>query len=194
MKRWIITILIICLGIALTYIEVTAIRREKNAHLEEVVVARHSLERGHVLTEGDLKVVKTSGLDKGSKFTNSISSVVGKVIEHGLSADMVIYEDWLSQGENLLKKGRALTTLKMSPEEALCWQVKNGEHYEIGYVYETTYETIGPVQIVSVHDQQMGQSDVPLYLLIEGSLNDVQKIIKYRNLGRYELIKVGESH
>lgn len=89
-----------------------------------------------------------------------------------------------------LKKGRALTAVKLMPDHAICWVAEIGSFVDIYFISDSgETERLGEVELKKVYDQKLSAEDLLLFAVVEGSESVIEKIMQRRAAGRLEIIK-----
>ena len=88
----------------------------------------------------------------------------------------------------------AMTTLKILPEEALCFRLIKGDKVSL---YHTNPEgeivEMGNVLIKGIYDANLEDAGIPVYLLIEADRKLIEDVIQFRDAGRFEVVRK-ETH
>lgn len=192
MKKMIMVIGLLIFGLLLTYYEINSIRAVNENALTEVVALKKSLESGIAITMDDLKYVLVDSSFDTKQYFEDDKELIGKKLSVALGEDTLLMNQFIKQeGQFSLEKNHAITSLKVLPEEFICWQVDLGDSIELVHVsldYEMTQ--LGEVVIKGIFDQNLkSHASMPTYVVIEGKSSTIEKIILLRDQGRIEAIK-----
>ncbi|HAS72954.1 MAG TPA: hypothetical protein DCS67_02285 [Clostridiales bacterium UBA8960] len=197
MKKTIIAIILLLLGSVITYVEIERIERSKNNDSVSVVVAKNDMKIGDVIQTKDLAMNMIPKDLKTMIYYSDVGELIGKSLRIDLSKDVIINEHMV-KGEPFHDpgNGNAITAIKMLPEEILCWEVALGDAVSIISVSQegNLYE-IGQVIVKGVYYQngnnESKYDNAPVYLLVEGTKEQIKTIIKHRKNGKIEGVKMG---
>ena len=192
MKKLVMVIGLLVFGLLLTYYEVNSIRTVNENALIEVVSLKNTLEAGTTITLTDIEyVLVDSSFDIGHYFEND-QEVIGKKISVTLNEGTLLMDQFIKQeGQLSPDKNHAITSLKVLPEEFVCWQVDLGDSIDLVHVsFDHVMTQLGEVVIKGIYDQNLkSHASMPTYVVIEGSFSTIEKIILLRDQGRIEAIK-----
>lgn len=196
MKKIIIVIALLICGSLITFIEISSI--EKAHHIDQisVVMLKHAVEGGQILTEKDLMIKSVDQAIGNDQYTLSLDQVVGLSLIASMPSGTLINTALLSEKVyHRPEAGKAMTSIRLSPEEALCWEISVGETLELVHITEEqTLKYIGMAVVKGLYNQQLTVNDkqdhVPIYLLVEGSKKTVENLLSARGKGRIEVIKL----
>lgn len=184
---WIIGILL--LGVFLTAFEVSALQKAKSSDLVSVVVARETIEVGVVIEDRHLMMAEIpETLWQPHYFAQKESLIGSKAKERLFKKDIVSAQRLAGSDETTLKKGQAMTSLKLLPEEALCFTLETGDSVGVYLVGEGMDAMIGSVTIRAIYDHYLGEGPVPVFVLVEGPRSLISTIIRERRRGQIELV------
>lgn len=197
MKKTIVAVILLLLGSFITYFEVDRIERSKGDESVHVVVVKNNLKMGNVINVDDLQLKKIPrDLDTMYYYTN-VDDIVGKSVSVDLYKDIILNKQMVSDKQfHDPSIGNAITAIKMLPEEILCWEVSMGDAIVIISVSkEGVVSEIGQVVVKGVYYQNSNQEakydNTPIFLLVEGTKEQIKSIIKHRNNGKIEGVKIG---
>jgi len=192
MKKIVMVIGLLVFGLLLTYYEVNSIRAVNENALTEVVALKKPLEAGATITLDDIKyVLVDSTFDTGHYFEDD-QDVIDKKVAVTLTEDTLLMDQFIKQeGQFSPEKNHAITSLKVLPEEFICWQVDLGDSIDLVHVsFDHEMTQLGKVVIKGIFDQNLkSHANMPTYVVIEGSFSTIEKIILLRDQGRIEAIK-----
>lgn len=190
-KTALILILFFC-GMLLTAFEIKQINEAQEDYLLPVVVLSGDMERGDVFEKENLRIEMVQRSLASSSTFDDINEVVGKTLSISLTNQTIVMSEMLDEKNYFMPgKGLAITAIKFSPEEVMCWEIKSGEVLKIVHVdIEGQLSAIGDVIVKGQYDQsQSNNQDLPIYLLVEGKPAIIEAIIRARGNGRIEAVK-----
>lgn len=194
MKKILMAISILILSFLITFYQINKIKIETLQIFEQVVLINKNLKAGMVIKESDLEYGKINKLWHSTNYYTQKEALIGKtiLIDYGkngiLSSQLVadtVDEKMLTDRKN------AMTALKLLPEEALCWSVAKGDYVNIFHI-DSLYEInlMGNALIKAVYDGQLDNQTIPAYILIEADSETILNIIKFRESGRFEIVRM----
>lgn len=191
MRKLFLVAAVLLVGLLLTAMEVKWIQNEKNTELIQVVGVINPLDAGEILERGNLTMYELLLNQYHDGYYRDYESVVGKTALVDFTEKTLIYDGILKEeAYDVPRPGNSLTALKLDPESALCWSLDIGEPILAVYVGDDGgYNQLGNVTVKGLFDNYMESDGVPTFVLVEGQNKTVENIIRYRSLGRIELIK-----
>ncbi|GAB6107471.1 SAF domain-containing protein [Fusibacter bizertensis] len=200
MKKIGIAVLLFICGGLLTYAEVKHINEQEISYTTDVVALKHDLTEGVVIKEQDLQMVSIPNEILSNNYVQDKDEVIGNTLAIALTELTLINKDVLLEKTYFIpSSGNALTSLRLTPEEMLCWEIEVGELVHVVHVSTDGVLTkLGQVSIKGIYDETLSRnfskkSNVPTFLLIEGNLNVIESIIASRGDGRLEVIKIANK-
>lgn len=196
MKKIIIVIALLICGSLITFIEISSIKRAHHVEQISVVVLKHPVEGGQILTEKDLMLKSVDQSIGSDQYTMALDQVMGLSLIASMPAGTLINKALLTEKVyHRPDTGKAMTSIRLSPEEALCWEITIGEALELVHISEEQdLNYIGMAVVKGLYNQQLTINDkqdhVPIYLLVEGSKKTVENLVTARGRGRIEVIKL----
>lgn len=191
-KIGVVVLLLICGGL-LTYYEFNLINEQKISYVTKVVALRHDLPEGAEISDQDLQIVSIPNQIYNKNYFLDKNDVVGNTLAIELSESALVSRQTLLEKSYFIPtKGMAMTSIRLTPEEMLCWEVEIGERVSVLHVNQDgALKNLGEVTVKGIYDQNLDQkSTVPAFLLIEARLVIVESIVSSRGNGRLEIIKV----
>lgn len=199
MKKIALIIGLLLCSFIITGLEINKINAAKDLKQTQIVILNRDLKAGEVITSSDLSVVKMpSDLTGDSNFYDKFE-IEGNTLALDMPANTVLVKEMIIEHAFFVpESGNGITAIKLNPEEAMCWAVNTGESVIVHFVdLKGEVFEIGEVFVKGNFDQSLSQNtnhtSVPVFLLIEGKYEIVQKIIASRNLGRIEIVKKSEN-
>lgn len=193
MKKWLPIIVMVILSVTLTavYASVEYTRKENEgirlAMLNTTYVA------GQPLAEEDVSWIFVEGILDPSLYMTDISESIGKKSNVAIHEKALLQANWFEAFEmSPVRKGYAWTSLKLLPEEAVCWEFHIGERLQVVHVIEGDLTLLGTVTVRGLYSQDLKHLTHPIYVLIEGEEKLIYQAIKLRQIGRMELLKIIE--
>ena len=200
MKKIGIAVLLFICGGLLTYAEVKHINEPEISYTTDVVALKHDLTEGVVIGEQDLQMVSIPKEIYNINYIQDKNEVIGNTLAIALTELTLINKDVLVEKSYFVpNRGNALTSLRLTPEEMLCWEIEVGEMVHVVHVSTDGVLTeLGQVSIKGVYDENLNRnfskkSNMPTFLLIEGNLSVIESIIASRSNGRLEVIKIANK-
>lgn len=195
-KIAIICLLLVC-SFLVTQYEINDIRKESLKETESIYVVNKDLTAGCTLEEGDLEQAQVLSKWDNENYYQSKEGLIGQTLKIDVTKNMPLTDQmFVKKGESLksIKPHQAITTLKLMPEEALCWEVQPGENVTLYYIDDQTgVISLGPITINQVLDdytKPVKDKQYTTYLLIEGPKSTIEKVMSGRKTGRFELMKM----
>lgn len=197
MKKVIIAVLLLVIGAVVTTLEISQINHAKQDDRIWVVVTQNDLNAGHQISDKDI-ILKSIPKDlQTHDYYSDVSALNGKILKMDIGKGIIINTMMVSeQKKHEPELGKAITAIKLQPEEILCWEVVSGDVITLVAVgNENTVFELGEFTVKGVYYQNSNSEskydDTPVYLLVEGSKDQIKSIIKLRGSGKIEGIKVG---
>jgi hypothetical protein len=193
LKRLITVGAVLLLGLVLTVIEVNWIQNEKKNDTQPVVTLTRSIEAGSTIKKSDLTVKEIDKTLWSDGYVSKPEDVTGKTVLIGMESHSIITSGSLKENAyGLPETGNAITAIKLAPEEALCWTLATGEPVNVVLVDSTlVLRDLGEVTVKGLYDNYLMDSDVPVYVLVEGKRKTIENIVSHRESGQMELLKRG---
>ncbi len=197
MKKILIVVLLFLCGGLLTFVEMKHINNQKMDYTTNVVALKHDLAEGIEIKEDDLQIVSIPNAIYNKNYFQNKNEIIGNTLAIALNESSLINKNMLLEKSYYLpSKGNAMTSLRLTPEEMLCWEIEIGENVHIVHVaLEGVLSILGQVTIKGIYDQNLDQNVniknmMPTFILIEGKKNIIETIISKRGVGRLEVIKM----
>ncbi len=197
MKKIAIIGLLVLMSFLVTQYEINDIRKESLKETERIYVVNKDLTAGCTLEESDLEEAQVLSKWNSKDYYQTKESIIGQTLKIDVTQNMPLTSAmFIKQGDTLksLKPHQAITTLKLMPEEALCWEVQPGETVNLYYIDDQTgVKSLGQVTINQVLDdytKPVKDKQYTTYLLIEGPKSTIEKVMGGRKTGRFELMKL----
>lgn len=187
--------LLLC-GALITIVEIKSIAKANQEDQIPVVVLKHPVEAGQILSDKDVYLKKTDYTLGQELYIQDVDQVVGLSLIASMPAGTLINKALLTEKAYLSPEvGNALSSIKLSPEEALCWEISEGESLELVHISEEQILSyIGATVVKGVYTQQLKMNDsqelVPIYLLVEGDKKTIENLVRARGNGRIEVVKL----
>lgn len=197
MKKIIIAVILLVTGAVVTTLEISQINYAKQDDRVWVVVTQSDLNAGHQLGDKDVLLKAIPKDMQTQDYFSDALALKGKVLKMDVGKGIIINADMLSeQKRHEPEPGKAITAIKLQPEEILCWEVENGDVITLVAIgNENTVLVLGEFTVKGVYYQNSNSEskydDTPVYLLVEGSKDQIKAVIKQRGVGKIEGIKVG---
>lgn len=195
MRKIILLAALVACGVFLTWIEINAINGAQDFDMKEVVTFNRDIKSGSRLELEDFIMTAIPSQLYNSAYFEDPLMLVDQVLKIDVSKAMIPTSGMLLKNAYYSPdEGKAITTLKLSPEEMMCGIIENGEIVTIMSVDEQQQLiTLGEVSIKSVLSQSLepvsATNAIPAYLVIQGPENVVENIINLRNINRMEVIR-----
>lgn len=195
MKKTFAIIGIIAMGCLLTFYQIQAIESAKKIDGLWLVKANVAMPIGHEITARDLAVTWVQKDLFSDDYYHDVDQLIGKTLSAGLSKNTLLTSAFVKEvGRYQPGSGHAITALKFTPEEALCWALEIGEEVMVVQVIEldnghSKIIDLGAVEIKGIYDHYLDSGKVPTFVLVEGKGAVIKKIIEGRDAGRIELMK-----
>ena len=191
MKKIVTVAAVLLMGLLLTAMEVSWIQNEKNREMVGVIGVIKPVQAGEILESGNLKEYELPKNHFHDGYYQSLDAVAGKTVMIDLAEKTLIFEGLLRESAyNVPLDGNGMTALKLEPESALCWTLDIGESVQVVQAGDDgSYKDLGTVLVKGLFDNYMEAHNVPAYVLVEGEIQIISKIIQLRETGRIELIK-----
>ncbi len=195
MKRLITVGAVLLLGLILTVMEINWIQNEKKMDTVPVVALTKSVEAGSTIKRTDLAIKEIDKSLWSEGYVSKLEDVAGKTLLVGMEGHSVVTKGSLKENAYASpESGNALTTIKLAPEEALCWTLSTGEPVNVVLVDSMlVLRDLGEVTVKGLYDNYLMDSDVPVYVLVEGSRKTIENIVTHRESGQMELLKRGDE-
>lgn len=195
MKRLITVGAVLLLGLILTAVEINWIQNEKKMDTVPVVALTRSMEAGSTIKKTDLALKEIDKSLWSEGYTSKLDDALGKTALISMESHSVLTKASLKENAyGSPEKGNAITTIKLAPEEALCWTLSKGEPVNVVLVDSTlVLRDLGEVTVKGLYDNYLMDSDVPVYVLVEGSRKTIENIVSHRESGQMELLKRGDE-
>lgn len=198
-KIGIAVLLFICGGL-LTYAEVKHINEQEISYTTDVVALKHDLTEGVVIKEQDLQIVSIPNALYNKNYVQDKNEVVGNTLAIALTELTLINKDVLLEKSYFIpNSGKAMTSLRLTPEEMLCWEIEVGEMVHVVHVSTDGVLTkLGQVSIKGIYDETLSRNfskknNIPAFLLVEGNVDVIESVISGRSDGRLEVIKIANK-
>ncbi len=179
-------------GFLLTYYEVSSIRDVNQNELIEIIALKNPIEAGVAITTEDIKYVLVDYTFDREHYFSKGTDVVGKKLAITLNEGTLLMDQFIKQESDYSpEKNNAITSLKVLPEEFICWQVGVGDRIDLVHVsFEHEMTLLGEVLIKGIFDQNLkSNSSMPTYVVVEGEAYTIERLILLRDQGRIEAIK-----
>lgn len=195
MKRLISVGAVLLLGLILTIVEINWIQNEKKIDMVPVVSLNKSIEAGSTIKKMDLIIKEIDKSLWSEGYANKLEDVVGKTALIGMESYSIVTKGSLKENAyGSPESGNAITTIKLAPEEALCWTLATGEPVNVVIVDSMlVLRDLGEVTVKGLYDNYLMDSDVPVYVLVEGKRKTIENIVSNRESGQMELLKRGDE-
>lgn len=191
MKKLMAIIGLMMISFLLTGYQINQINSAKENVWVSAVHLKSDLSVGTRIEDKHLSMgmVHKDHLVKGSFIEKE--SILGQTLIVGLPKNTVLSKEMLKeQSYHVPEKGHSMTTIKLMPDASLCWQFLEGEWVQVLSVnLEGKITVLGKVMIKEVFDQNVEQTGVPVYVIVEASHQVIEKIVSHRASERLELIK-----
>ncbi len=195
MKRLITVGAVLLLGLVLTVIEINWIQNEKKMDTVPVVSLARDIEAGSTIKRTDLVIKEIDKSLWSDGYASKLEDVSGKTILISMESHSIITSGSLKENAyGSPESGNAITTIKLAPEEALCWTLATGEYVNVVLVDSAlVLRDLGEVTVKGLYDNYLMDSDVPVYVLVEGKRKTIENIVSHREAGQMELLKRGDE-
>lgn len=195
MKRVILIGVIAALSIFMTLFQIQLIKKETLQSFKEVVILSRDIKVGEVIEDNDVEIGQINTAWFSDDYYTAKSNVIGKTAVVNLSRSTILSKTLvrITVNENqLTDPEHAMTTLKIVPEEALCWSLEKGDEVELFCVSQDldTVQDLGKIMIKAIYDDRLGDESIPVYVLIEATPEAIAEIIRQRESGRFELVRM----
>lgn len=183
----------IALSIIMTFYQIHIIKKQTLQSFNDVVILNKSIEAGTILKSSDLEMGKINTLWYSTDYYTRIEDVVGMYITTDFTKYSILSKQILAStvdDQTVSEVNHAMTTLKFLPESALCFRLTKGDEvslYQINQDDEVT--DLGSVVIKAIYDNNLEDVGLPVYLLIEADQQIIRDIIRFRESGRFEVIR-----
>ena len=193
MKKIVIMICVIALSIIMTFYQIHIIKQQTLQSFKDVVVLSKSLTEGTTIKASDLEMGKINTLWYSTDYYTDIQDAVGMCITTDFSKYSILSKQVLAEkvdDQIVSEVNHAMTTLKFLPEEALCFRLTKGDEVAL-YQINQDNEAIemGNVVIKAIYDNNLEDGGIPIYLLIEADRKIIKDIIRFRESGRFEVVR-----
>lgn len=199
MKKISVIIALVIASLLLTGLELNRLNQAKQMNLASVLVTSCDLTAGKKIESEDLKVIEIPVESISETAYSAKEDLLGKTVTYNLSSNTQIIEEMITENAYLVpNEGNSMTTLKLNPEEAMCWTMSKGERVLVKYIdLEGHLSELGEVMVKGRYDQSLSennyQTSVPVYLLVEGRFEIIDAIVSKLNMGRLEIVKKTEN-
>lgn len=195
MKRIITVGAVLLLGLILTIMEINWIQKESKTDTVPVVSLTRSLEAGSTIQKNDVVIMEIDKSSWSEGYVSKLEDVTGKTLLIGLESHSIINNGSLKENAyGSPDSGNAITAIKLAPEEAICWSLSTGESVNVVLVDSTlVLKDLGEVTVKGLYDNYLLDSDVPVYVLVEGKRKTIENIVSHRESGQMELLKRGDE-
>ncbi|MBF4695469.1 SAF domain-containing protein [Fusibacter sp. Q10-2] len=177
----------------MTFYQIHIIKKQTLQSFKDVVILNKSVASGTILKSSDLEMGKINTLWYSSDYYTRIEDVVGMYITTDFSKYSILSKQILAStvdDQTVSETDHAMTTLKVLPEAALCFRLAKGDEV---FLYQVNPDNevidMGRVVIKAIYDNNLEGESLPTYLLIEADQNVIKDIIRFRELGRFEVIR-----
>lgn len=151
-----------------------------------VVVVKNSYTKGMTVDPSMIHIVDISENYLPEDVISDPELLKNKQLSTDLSKNAYITLSMIQENTN--QKKESLTSLRLNPEEALCWDMKIGEAVQVVFISkEGISTTFGEVHIRGIFEESMGDKS---FVLVSGDKHTIMKIVRGRNIGRLELVKL----
>ncbi len=197
MKKIIASILLLLIGATITTLEISAINHAKEEDFVWIVATQNDLPAGYQINAKDLMLVSIPKALETQYYYSSISELEGMTLNTDVGKGVILSAQMLRNSrKHVPEKGKAITAVKLAPEEILCWQIENGDVINLVAVdVENGLIELGEFTIKGVYYQDSNTEskyeNSPVFILVEGKKEQIKSIIKHRGNRKIEGIKVG---
>lgn len=160
-----------------------------------MVALTRSIEAGSTIQKTDLVIKEINKALWSEGYANNVEDVAGKTLLIGMESHSVVPKGSLKENAyGSPESGNAITSIKLAPEEALCWTLSIGEPVNVVLVDSMfVLKDLGEVTVKGLYDNYLMDSDVSVYVLVEGSRKTIENIVSHRTNGQMELLKRGDE-
>ncbi|GAU77861.1 SAF domain-containing protein [Fusibacter sp. 3D3] len=193
MKKIIIMVCVVALSIIMTFYQIHIIKNQTLQSFNDVVILSKSVAAGTIIKSSDLEMGKINRLWYSTDYYTKIEDVVGMYITTDFSKYSILSKQILTDrvdDQTVSEANHAMTTLKILPEEALCFRLKKGDQVSLYQVSEADEVTdMGNIVIKAVYDDNLEDTGLPVYLLIEADQKIIKEVIRFRRSGHFEVVR-----
>lgn len=157
----------------------------------EVLMLARDIGKGEILAQKDFYLGKILRSSYPADMLLHTSEAEGKAALVNMSAHTLASKSMFGEPPRYEpKNGNALTSIKLLPDSAICWTSEIGEVVDVYYIEDKLEaEKLGSVIVKGKLDQRMGDDELYMFMIVEGSKKTVLDIVEKRANGRIEIVK-----
>lgn len=200
MKKIILAITLIVLSLTVTKLQINTINEKTLQLYEEVYLFSKDIPENTILKKEHLTLGKINSQWWSDDYIKESSDIIGKVVHKDAIQNSVVLKSDIQEKKPILsveKEGYSLTTLKLKPEEALCWVMQVGDALSLYWVSEGHEKmALGKIIVRNMYTDRLEEkelNEMAIYMMVEGDQKVIEKIIQFRNQGRFEVSVANEG-
>jgi len=194
-KKTILVVTLILLSLTLTKLQINTINEKTLQLYEEVYMFSSDISKDTVLREDHLMLGKINSQWWSDAYIKDPSEIIGKVIHKDVKKNSIVQRPDILEKKDALSvenSGFSLTTLKLKPEEALCWVMQVGDKLSLYWVSDNNEKIpLGQIIVRNMYTDRLEEkelNEMASYLMVEGEKSVVENIVQFRNSGRFEVV------
>jgi hypothetical protein len=199
-KKIILAITLIVLSLTVTKLQINTINEKTLQLYEEVYLFSKDIPENTILKKEHLTLGKINSQWWSDDYIKESSDIIGKVVHKDAIQNSVVLKSDIQEKKPILsveKEGYSLTTLKLKPEEALCWVMQVGDALSLYWVSEGHEKmALGKIIVRNMYTDRLEEkelNEMAIYMMVEGDQKVIEKIIQFRNQGRFEVSVANEG-
>lgn len=200
MKKIILAITLIVLSLTVTKLQINTINEKTLQLYEEVYLFSKDIPENTILKKEHLTLGKINSQWWSDDYIKESSDIIGRVVHKDAIQNSIVLKSDIQEKKPILsveKEGYSLTTLKLKPEEALCWVMQVGDALSLYWVSEGHEKmALGKIIVRNMYTDRLEEkelNEMAIYMMVEGDQKVIEKIIQFRNQGRFEVSVANEG-
>ena len=194
MKKIILIITLILLSLTVTKLQINSINEKTLQLYEDVYMFSKDIPEDTILQKDHLTLGKINSQWWSDDYIRDPNKIIGKVIHKDVTQNSIVQTSDIREKKSNISvenDGYSLTTLKLKPEEALCWVMQVGDELLLYWVSDDDDKTeLGKIIVRNMYTDRLEEKDLnemAIYMMVEGEQSVVENIIQFRNHGRFEV-------
>jgi len=199
-KKIILAITLIVLSLTVTKLQINTINEKTLQLYEEVYLFSKDIPENTILKKEHLTLGKINSQWWSDDYIKESSDIIGRVVHKDAIQNSIVLKSDIQEKKPILsveKEGYSLTTLKLKPEEALCWVMQVGDALSLYWVSEGHEKmALGKIIVRNMYTDRLEEkelNEMAIYMMVEGDQKVIEKIIQFRNQGRFEVSVANEG-
>jgi len=193
-KKIILVITLILLSLTVTKLQINSINEKTLQLYEDVYMFSKDIPEDTILQKEHLTLGKINSQWWSEDYIRDPNKIIGKVIHKDVTQNSIVQTSDIREKKSNISvenDGYSLTTLKLKPEEALCWVMQVGDELSLYWVSDDNDKIeLGKIIVRNMYTDRLEEKDLnemAIYMMVEGEQSVVENIIQFRNHGRFEV-------